>query len=128
MLSESLERQQALQIEEPLRAVVCDRGFDTRAMREELRSLNILNMICPRDVHELKDRTKDKAFAIMQRRRGSTEARIAILKNNGGRVCRAKGYGNRAKAVAFGVLSHNLWWIALKIREPERIEQLRAAA
>lgn len=128
-LRESLTRQQALDINTPIQAVVCDRGFDSRKIRRELHGADIANLICPRNPAELKERMQEKAFRLLQRRRGGTEARIAILKNNGGgRVCRAKGYTNRARAVAFGVLAHNLWWIARKIREREQDELLRQAA
>jgi len=93
----------------------------------ELAASGIDNMICPRNPSVLKERMNEAEFRALQKRRGGTEARIAILKNNGGRVCRAKGHGNRARAVAFGVLAHNLWWIARKIREQEYDERLRAA-
>ena len=47
-------------------------------------------------------------FSALQKRRGGTEARIAIFKNNrGGRVCRAKGFENRVIAVAFSVFALN---------------------
>lgn len=126
-LRESLVRQQSLDIDTPIEAVVCDRGFDTRRMRSELKEAGIANMICPRHVKELKKRMQDDRFRALQRRRGATEGRIAILKNNGGRVCRAKGYESRARAVGFGVLAHNMWWIARTVREADAREQKEAA-
>lgn len=127
-LLEGLDRQQSLDIETPIRAVVCDRGFDSRKVAAELVDRGIENMICPRDPAKLKECMSQEEFRVLQKRRGGTEARIAILKNNGGRVCRAKGYDHRARAVAFGVLSHNLWWVARKIRQQEHDERLRASA
>lgn len=119
-LRDSLERQQALDIDPPVRAVVGDRGFDSKQVSKELAADGIDNLICPRNAAALKERMGEEPFRTLQKRRGGTEARIAILKNNGGgRVCRAKGFANRARAVAFGVLAHNLWWIARKIRECE---------
>jgi hypothetical protein len=112
-LTESLARQQAMDIDQPVVAVVGDRGFDSRKVARELDDADIANLICPRNPATLKERMGESFFAAMQKRRGSTEARIAILKNNGGgRVCRAKGFNNRAIAVGFGVLAHNLWMVA----------------
>jgi len=77
----------------------------------------VTSSICPKDPAGLRERMKDPRFARSQKRRASTEARIAILKNNGGgRPCRAKGFDNRARAIGWDVLAHNLWWIARVIR------------
>ncbi len=112
-LTESLQRQQAMDIDQALVAVVGDRGFDSRKVDRKLEDDDIANRICPRDPAKLKERMSDTNFAALQKRRGGTEARIAILKNNGGgRVCRAKGFDHRAIAVGFGVLAHNLWMVA----------------
>ena len=119
-LTESLARQQAMDIDQAVAAVVGDRGFDSRKIARELDDDDISNLICPRNPAKLKERMSESTFAAMQKRRGATEARIAILKNNGGgRVCRAKGFNNRATAIGFGVLAHNLWWIARVIRNAD---------
>ena len=40
----------------------------------------------------------DKSFSSLQKRRGGTEAQIVLLENkSSGRVCRAKGFENRAR-------------------------------
>lgn len=120
-LKESLDRQQGWDIDASIEKVVADRGFDTRTIARELKENGIDNHICPRNAQELTRRLKEPDFRILQKRRGGTEARIAILKNNGGgRVCRAKGFGHRAMAVGWGVLAHNLWWVARKVRENQR--------
>ena len=55
---------------------------------------------------------KEKRFASMQRRRGQTEARISIFKRGFlGRPMRAKGFEHRQLALAWGVLTHNLWML-----------------
>ena len=108
--------------------MVGDRAFQTKATARALEEAGIIDSNCPKDPAELKRRMEDPRFRQSQKRRGSTEARIAILKNNGGgRVCRAKGFDNRATAVGWGVLSHNLWWIARKIRERREEEESKAA-
>jgi hypothetical protein len=56
---------------------------------------------------------KQEKFARLQRRRAQTEGRIGILKRNFlGRPMRAKGFEHRELALAWGVLTHNLWILA----------------
>lgn len=125
-LLESLDRQQAFDIEHGVKDVVGDRGFDSRQVAKDLADADIDNRICPRDSVKLKEQMSDQSFARWQKRRASTEARIAILKNNGGRKLRAKGFNNRAASIGFGVLAHNLWWIARNVRENRKDEPVAA--
>lgn len=37
---------------------------------------------------------------------------IAILTDNGGRFCRAKGFEHRSKQIGWSILAHNIHWIA----------------
>ena len=56
---------------------------------------------------------KGQKFARLQRRRAQTEARIGILKQSFlGRPMRAKGFTHRELALAWGVLTHNVWMLA----------------
>jgi hypothetical protein len=56
---------------------------------------------------------REAKFARLQRRRGQTEGRIGILKGGFlGRPMRAKGFAHRELALAWGVLTHNLWVFA----------------
>lgn len=127
-LFESLERQQSYDIDQPIEEVVGDRAFQTKLSSAKLVELNIIDSNCPKNPAQLKRKMEDPRFRKSQKRRGSTEGRIAILKNNGGgRVCRAKGFENRTKAVGWGVLSHNLWWVARKVREQPKEGALEAA-
>lgn len=119
-LRQSLKRRQSAHPFNPLKVLVADRGFSKAKMSTELKKAKITDMICPRCPKALQQRLKEQSFRYWQNRRSSTEARIAILKNKGGgRPCRAKGYPNRAQAVGWGVLAHNLWWIARKIIDQE---------
>ena len=53
----------------------------------------------------------------MQRRRAQTEARTGLFKNNFlGRPLGMKGYKSRDQAVAWAVLTHNVWVLA---RQPK---------
>ena len=127
-LFESLERQQSYDIDQPIEEIVGDRAFQTKRSSAKLLEMEIIDSNCPKNPAELKRKMQDPRFRKSQKRRGSTEARIAILKNNGGgRVCRAKGFENRTKAVGWGVLSHNLWWVARKVREQRKEAERQAA-
>ena len=78
-----------------------------------MKKEGIYDGLCPRNPHELKMRMKDEDFSELQKRRGQTEGRIGILKNDFlGRPLRSKGFEHRELAVAWAVLAHNLWLIA----------------
>ena len=94
-------------------AVAADRGFFTDSHSRTLNESKTFHALCPRPPKELKKRMKGEKFAAMQRRRSQTEARIGILKQGFfGRPMRAPGFENREWAVAWGVLTHNLWMFA----------------
>ena len=109
-------------------AVGADRGFASKANTEELREAGIFDGICPKSPQELKERMKEPRFAEMQKRRSQTEARISILQRGFlGRPMRAKGFDNRELAVAWGVLTHNLWMFA-RLKKTKKADPLRQAA
>lgn len=94
-------------------AVAADRGFFSQSNSRTLNESETFNALCPRQPKELKNRMKGKKFAALQRRRSQTEGRIGILKHGfWGRPMRAKGFEHRELAVAWGVLTHNLWMFA----------------
>lgn len=73
--------------------------------------------MCPRDPGKLREQMKEAKFAQLQRRRAQTEGRIGILKREFlGRPMRAKGFANRETALAWGVLTHNLWVLGRMMR------------
>jgi hypothetical protein len=65
----------------------------------------------------------EKRFAGLQRRRGSTEARIAILRQRLGRRLRSRGFDHRYLSVAWGVLGHNLWIVARLLTNQQKIAE-----
>ena len=109
--------------------VVTDRGFYSAANSQALRESGTYDALCPRDPKKLRERMKESKFARLQRRQAQTEARIGILKRGFlGRPMRAKGFEHREVALAWGVLTHDLWVLArLRVDKKER-ELLRAAA
>jgi hypothetical protein len=101
-------------------AVVTDRGFSSAANSRTLREADTFDGLCPRGPTLLRERMKEQKFARLQRRRGQTEARIGILKRNFlGRPMRAKGFEHRELALAWGVLTHNLWMLS-RMRKKRR--------
>jgi len=127
-LMESVERQQELKVDFKLTSVVTDRGFDGAKTVAWLESKSITSQICPKNPASLAERLEDAEFSALQTRRGSTEARIAILKNHtSGRVWRAKGFAHRRLAVGWSVLEHNLIWLARMVRGQQQSPPAEAA-
>jgi hypothetical protein len=128
LLVESLERV-LTGLGRKVGGVGADRGFASAINHRGLEESGTFNGICPRQPQRLKERMKDRKFADLQRRRSQTEARISILKNRFlGRPLRAKGFAHRELALAWGVLTHNLWLLArLRKRKTKQKPLLQAA-
>jgi hypothetical protein len=110
-------------------AVVSDRGFYSRSNSQTLREGGVFDGLCPRNPAVLRERMKEEPFARLQRRRAQTEGRIGILKRGFlGRPMRAKGFANRELALAWGVLTHNLWMFARLTKEKDKPKALLQAA
>jgi hypothetical protein len=112
-----------------IKGLVTDRGFDNKANVKWLEQRGTFAGLCPRDPRAMREAMKDEHFAQAQRRRAQTEARVALFKNEFlGRPMRSEGFKNRALQVTWGVLTHDLWVLAEKLREQRRIQKLRQAA
>jgi hypothetical protein len=112
-----------------IKCLVTDRGFDNKANVKWLEQRGTFAGLCPRDPRAMREAMKDEHFAQAQRRRAQTEARVALFKNEFlGRPMRSEGFKNRALQVTWGVLTHDLWVLAEKLREQRRIQKLRQAA
>ena len=99
---------QPLRSLEEIEALSGDRGYASKAASKRLQAEGIFDALAPRNPQELKERMEEPRFARMQRRRGSTEGRLGVLKNrwHGGKI-RSKSFKNRNLSVAWSVLSHN---------------------
>jgi hypothetical protein len=105
-------------------------GFPQRSAktRKLLSDEGIYNGIYPRSPAALKQRMQDEEFVDCQQRRSQTEARIGIFKNKFlGRPLKAKGLERRELAVAWSVLTHNLWVIARMPLREEAANEPQAA-
>ena len=114
-----------------IKSLITDRGFDNKSNVKWLERRGTFAGLCPRDPRALREAMKDEHFAQGQRRRAQTEARVAIFKNEFlGLPMRSEGFENRALQVAWGVLTHDLWVLANKLREQRKIreQKLRQAA
>ena len=126
LLAESLERV-VVGLKRKMGAVGGDRGFASKANSGGLAWAEIFDGLCPKSPAALKERMKEPRFVRMQKRRSQTEGRISILQRGFlGRPMRAKGFVHRELAVAWGVLTHNLWMLARLKREKK--EPVRQAA
>jgi len=120
-LQESVQRQNKFDVSTPITAVSTDRGFNSKEGSRELAANDIFDATCPRDPRILKERFAEERFEKLQRRRGSTEARIAIFKQRQARRLRERGFDHRYLAVAWGVLGHNLWIVARLLLAQEKV-------
>ena len=110
-------------------AVATDRGFASAANSRALTDSGTFDALCPRSPAELRRRMKSHKFARLQRRRAQTEGRIGILKQGFlGRPMRAKGFAHRELALAWGVLTHNLWMLARMRKIKKKTVALQKAA
>ena len=126
VLVESLERV-VVGMKRKMGAVGSDRGFASKANSGGLAWAEIFDGLCPKSPAALKERMKEPRFVRMQKRRSQTEGRISILQRGFlGRPMRAKAFAHRELAVAWGVLTHNLWMLARLKRQKK--EPLRQAA
>lgn len=111
-------------------AFVADRGFHSKANAARLESAGVFNAICPKSVRDLQKRLEDDPrFRQLQTRRGSTEARVAILTNDYvGTPLRSKGFKNRSARIVWCILAHNLWKLAAMAAARQReAREARAA-
>lgn len=108
-----------------------DRGVHSAANERLLAEAGIASGLCPRDPAVLAARLqKEPALRAGLKRRGGTEARIAIFKNVfcQGRL-RDKGPEHRAVAVGRAVLAHNLFVLArLQAAQEKAAEEAAARA
>jgi hypothetical protein len=91
-----------------VQAVVTDRGFSSANNSNDLDE-KIYDATAPRCVNALDKRLEEDRFRELQKRRGSTESRIATLKNRwqGGRI-KAKGFDNRERALKGSILARTI--------------------
>ncbi len=98
-------------------AAATDRGCASISNSKHIKKHETYDACCPRNVSELSLRMEEEKFREMQKRRGSTEARISILQNFTGGRLRCKGFEHRSQQFGMCVFVHNLWVIARLMRE-----------
>ena len=97
----------------PIKKLWSDRGMFSRKNEEYLKGQNISSGLCPRDPGELARRLQDPEVQAGMKRRGGTEARVAIFKNVFlGNPAAGRSYAARERACGWAVLTHNLWVLA----------------
>jgi gas vesicle protein len=95
-----------------INALATDRGCNSARNTRHLEKNGTYDATCPRNIAELSLRMTEDDFQKLQKRRGSTEARISILqKFTGGRL-KCKSYEHRQQQFSLCVLTHNLWLLS----------------
>ena len=120
-LQHSLDRQNDFDLSSPLAAACSDRGFCSRQGAAQLAERNVYDAVCPRAPSVMRQSMRQDRFVGLQRRRASTEARIAIFKQRLARRLRSRGFDHRHLAVAWAVLGHNLWIVARLLTDQQGI-------
>ncbi|QBG48560.1 hypothetical protein EGM51_14540 [Verrucomicrobia bacterium S94] len=96
-----------------IHSYTANRGFDAPGNTVHLEEQQIINAICPRSVTRLKEQLEDDEFCRLQKRRGSTEARIRLFKNAYlNRPLKSRGFASRERRIIWSILTHNLWKLA----------------
>lgn len=129
ILPESLDRISEYYAGHQPNDITADRGFFSKTNQATLTAKTIENHMCPRSVSELREKLNDKNFLEHQKRRGQTEGRVGILKNDFlGAPLLSKGFENREKQVAWAMLAHNLWVLARLPQAKEAEDPILKAA
>jgi IS5 family transposase len=122
-LQESIERQNTFDLPTEISAAGADRGFAAKAGKAALQASGIYDAVCTRNPAKLKARLQESQFVQLQRRRGSTEARVAIFKQRSARRLRCRGFAHRHLAVAWVVVGHNIRVLARMLIKQEKLKQ-----
>lgn len=115
-----------------IKYLVGDKGYDAKKLKNFLVTLNeehkfkIKYGVMPKNPKDLKEKMKDKKFKKNQKRRSSTEAKVAHIKRITDNPMKQKGIRNRKIHLGIGVFSHNLMKLARLHREQE-IEKQKAS-
>jgi hypothetical protein len=112
----------------PIQSAWGDRGLFSKSNADYLEKQGIKSGLCPRNPKELAEKLGQPGFGEGLKRRGGTEARIAIFQNVFmGRPTKGKSFEARELAVGWAVFTHNLWVVARmpkagekKARKPKR--------
>lgn len=108
-------------------SLTTDRGCTSPTNSKHFVKYGTYDATCPRSVDELSLRMNDEEFRKLQKRRGSTEARISILQKFTGGKLKCKGYEHRRQQFGLCVFAHNLWLLS-RLRIAAREEREREAA
>ena len=104
LLPESLDRLEGNYNGYKPKNLATDRGCDSAKNRKDLEIRGITNFICPKSPRELEIQLENKSFRNHQKRRGQTEARIGIFKNNFlGSPLKNKDFGYKEESVAWSI-------------------------
>lgn len=97
----------------PIGKVWTDRGMFSKSNEAYLDGRGIQSGLCPRNPAQLQARLQEPGVKEGMKRRGGTEARVAIFKNVFlGNPARVKSFAARERACGWAVLTHNLWVLA----------------
>lgn len=112
-----------------IKSICTDRGFSAKSNDLFVKEHKIYNAICPKSLQQFEEKKSDPIFLSLQTRRSQTEARIGIFKNVFlGRPLRSRITEHKKIAVAWCVLTHNLWVLSRMAINDEKAMRKQEAA
>lgn len=108
-----------------IKCIVADRGYDAKKLDDCIKGINekykrkIQNEVLPKNPVERKEKMKEAKFKKLQKRRSTTEAKVAHIKKITDNPMKQKGIRNRKTHMGIAVFSHNLMKLARLHREQE---------
>jgi hypothetical protein len=108
-----------------IKCIVADRGYDAKKLDDCIKAMNkkynqkIQNEVLPKNPVQRKEKMKQAKFKKLQKRRSTTEAKVAHVKVITDNPMKQKGIRNRKTHMGIAVLSHNLMKLARLHREQE---------
>jgi hypothetical protein len=109
-------------------SLICsDRGFYSAPNVALLEGEGVKSALCPRNPEEMRQAFQDDDFRRAQKRRGSNEARMGIVKNIFvGNPVDSRVLKYKECHLAWAILTHNLW-VAAKLPRCSEMDQAQAA-
>jgi hypothetical protein len=115
------------QIVPDLSLICSDRGFHSASNVTLLEKAGVKSALCPRNPEEMRQAFQDEGFRQAQKRRGSNEARMGIVKNVFvGNPIDSRVLKYKERHLAWAILTHNLWVVARLPRGSESHQALAA--
>ncbi len=111
-----------------IESITTDRGCHSKANTTHFEKHKTYDATCPKNVTLMTQKREEGKFCKLQKRRGSTEARISILKTFTGKRLACKSYAHRQQQLSLCIFTHNIWKISKMMIEYEKLLATKKAS